>query len=152
MTRRALAALLALPFVARAAESSLPFPRSLPEEARAAAARKEPLVLLVSLPGCPFCEQVRRSYLLPMSREEGMHAFQIDVADARRSLIAFGGRQKHPVDLVREWKVDVTPTVLFLGPTGQEIAERLVGIAVPSFYGGYLDQRLDAARRALKPT
>jgi hypothetical protein len=41
----------------------------------------------------------------------------------------------------------LTPTVLFLGR--QELAERLVGVAVPDFDGAYLDERLATARQAL---
>ena len=37
----------------------------------------------------------------------------------------------------------------FLGPRGDEIAERLVGAGVPDFYGAYFDQRLVTARKAL---
>jgi hypothetical protein len=39
--------------------------------------------------------------------------------------------------------------VLFVGSQGQELAERLVGIAVPDFYASYLEQRLATARKAL---
>ena len=39
--------------------------------------------------------------------------------------------------------------VLFLGRQGQALAERLVGVAVPDFYGAYLDERLATARQAL---
>ena len=40
------------------------------------------------------------------------------------------------------------PTVLFLGPGGQEVADRLVG-GSPDFYSAYLDGRLERARQAL---
>jgi len=39
--------------------------------------------------------------------------------------------------------------VLFLGPNGQEIAERLVGLGSNDFYGAHLDERLATARKAL---
>jgi hypothetical protein len=38
--------------------------------------------------------------------------------------------------------------VLFFGPGAREVAPRLVGLS-PDFYGAYLDQRLDTARRRL---
>jgi hypothetical protein len=44
--------------------------------------------------------------------------------------------------------VDVAPTVLFFGRTGREVAPRLVG-ASRDFYGAYLEQRLETARRNL---
>ena len=50
--------------------------------------------------------------------------------------------------LVRAWQVKAAPTVLFLGPGGQEVADRLVG-GSPDFYSAYLDGRLERARQAL---
>jgi hypothetical protein len=51
--------------------------------------------------------------------------------------------------LIRQWQISVTPTVLFFGPGGKEVAERLEGASLPDFYGAYLDQRLEKGRLAL---
>lgn len=144
----ALAGSLALPTLAFAKDSALPVPTSLPQAASAAAARGGPLVLLVSLPGCPFCELVRRSYLLPM-RAEGLAAWQLDITNRSTPLVAFDGKASNAAAQINAWKATFTPTVLFFGPKGQELAERLVGVAVPDFYGDYLDERLTTARKAL---
>ncbi|MBI2725446.1 MAG: hypothetical protein HYX42_04270 [Polaromonas sp.] len=131
-----------------AADTALPVPPSLPLAAQTAAAKGEPLVLLISLPGCPYCELVRRSYLLPM-RAEGLQAWQINITDRRASLTGFDGKPVSPEVQAGLWKATFTPTVLFLGPQGQMLAPPLVGIAVPDFYGAYLDERLATARKAL---
>ncbi len=131
-----------------AKDSALPVPVSLPQVATAAAAKGEPLVLLISLPGCPYCEMVRRSYLLPM-RAEGLHAWQISITERSPSLRGFDGKNTSPEALAAAWKATFTPTVLFIGPQGQMLAPPLVGIAVPDFYGAYLDERLATARKAL---
>jgi thioredoxin-related protein len=125
-------------------------PASLQDSARDAAAKGEPLVLLVSLPGCPYCELVRRSYLLPM-RAEGLQAFQINVTDNRQPVRDFAGAVSSGAALAREWKATFTPTVLFFDARGHEIAQRLVGVAVPDFYGAYLDAELANARGKLGP-
>ncbi|MES2512426.1 MAG: hypothetical protein V4625_21050 [Pseudomonadota bacterium] len=138
----------AVPALARAADTALPVPPSLPVAAQAAAAKGEPLVLLISLPGCPYCEMVRRSYLLPM-RGEGLHAWQINITDRKASLTGFDGKPVSPEAQASVWKATFTPTVLFLGPKGQMLAPPLVGIAVPDFYGAYLDERLATARKGL---
>jgi len=141
---------LALPAAwAQAKDTALPVPASLAQAALTAGATGEPLVLLISLPGCPFCELVRRSYLLPARLNDGVQAWQIDVLNKTALLIGFDGQPTTAALQTKAWKATFTPTVLFLGSQGQELAERLVGIAVPDFYGAYLEQRLATARKAL---
>lgn len=146
---RALMAGALLPAVARAKDSALPVPESLPAASDAAVRLGEPLVLLVTLPGCPFCELVRRSYLLPARRDAGLQAWQLDVTNRTTTLTGFDGKATTAALQTRAWKASFTPTVLFLGARGQELAERLVGIAVPDFYGAYLEDRLATARKLL---
>ena len=134
---------------AHAKDTALPVPSSLPHVALEAKAKGEPLVLLISLPGCPFCELVRRSYLLPARLSDGLQAWQLDVTDKTTPLIGFNGQPTTAASQAKAWKATFTPTVLFIGSQGQELAERLVGIAVPDFYGAYLEQRLVTARKAM---
>lgn len=145
----ALTGSLALPQLALAKDTALPVPSSLPVAAGIAAGKNEPLVLLISLPGCPFCELVRRNYLLPAQREGSMHAWQLNISDRTTPLIGFDGKVTTAAAQVAAWKAGFTPTVLFLGPAGQELAERLTGLASVDFYGAYLDERLAQARRAV---
>lgn len=146
-----LAAALAASRAARGADSALPFPASLAREGARAQARGEPLVLLVSLPGCPYCELVRRNYLLPM-RAEGLAAWQVDVNDRKRQVIDFSGAASTGAALAARWLATYTPTVLFFDAKGAEVAPRLVGVATPDFYGAYLDEALARARKKLAQT
>ena len=132
-----------------AKDTALPVPASLPQTALAAKANGQPLVLLISLPGCVYCELVRRSYLLPLLSESGLQAWQLDVSNRSSPLMGFDGKPTTAAAQANAWKATFTPTVVFLGSQGQELAERLVGIAVPDFYGAYLEQRLATARKAL---
>ncbi len=132
------------------AAQSLPTPISLRGAALAAAARGEPLVVMTTLKGCVYCELVRNSYLAPMQREGLLVAVQIDVQDRQSTLQGFAGDSTTPADQARAWKARFTPTVLFFGPDGKELSERLVGIAVPDFFGEYLSARLIEARSKLK--
>jgi len=135
--------------LAHAKDTALPVPTSLPQVAQAAKAQGQPLVLLISLPGCVYCELVRRSYLMPLLSETGLQAWQLDITNRNASLLGFDGKPTTAAEQAKAWRATFTPTVLFLGPKGQELAEPLVGIAVPDFYGAYLEQRLAAARKAL---
>ena len=132
------------------ASPALPSPASLRGAAQAAAARSEPLVAMTTLTGCPYCDLVRNHHLLPMLRQGQLHAIQIDTRDRTSNLQGFDGTMTTPADLAKAWKARFAPTVLFLGPRGEELAERLVGVAVPDFYGEYLDERLRQARARLR--
>jgi len=135
--------------LAHAKDTALPVPISLPQAALRAKAQGQPLVLLISLPGCVYCELVRRSYLMPLLPNAGLQAWQLNITDRSAPLIGFDGKPTTAERQAKAWKATFTPTVLFLGSQGQELAERLVGIAVPDFYGAYLEQRLATARKAL---
>lgn len=130
--------------------SALPSPTSLRGSAQAAVARGEPLVVMTTLSGCPYCDLVRNHHLLPMLRQGQLHAVQLDVRDRTSNLQAFDGSMTTPAEQTRAWNARFAPTVLFLGAKGEELAERLVGVAVPDFYGEYLDARLQQARARLR--
>ena len=130
--------------------ATLPTPASLRGAAQAAAALGEPLVVMTTLAGCPYCDLVRNHHLLPLRREGKVQAVQIDIRDRTSNLQGFQGENTTPAEQARVWKARFAPTVLFLGPQGQELAERLVGVAVADFYGEYLDARLQEARQRLR--
>jgi hypothetical protein len=129
--------------------AALPTTRSLPEAAQASAALRMPLVVMTTLKGCPYCDVVRGHYLLPMQRAGQIHAVQLDMRDRTTPIKGFDGRNTTAASQVKAWGATLAPTVLFLNPTGEELAERLVGMAVPDMYGSYLDSRLQQATMRL---
>lgn len=141
------AAVAALP--AWAAGAVLPAPDSLPDELAQALRAGQPLVVMVSLEGCPFCALARNNYLAPLRQQEGVPVFQIDWRSTA-AVRDFDRRTVTHAQLVRAWMVKVAPTVLFFGPGGKEVAERLEGSYIEDFYGAYLTQRLQQARAAIK--
>lgn len=142
-----LAALSVAPLTARAAEAELPAPVSLAESLAAALARSQPLVVMASLQGCPFCKIVRENYLVP-ELAAGLPVVQIDFRD-RRSVRGFDGASRPHDALIKSWQITVAPTVLFFGRNGREVAERLTG-GDSDFYGAYLEARLQQARAAVR--
>ena len=132
---------------AAVASNQLPLSSSLPDELNVASARKQPLVVMVSLEGCPYCKMARQSFLAPMQQREGLQVVQVDMRSTRLSQDFAGARATHD-ELIRGWGVKVAPTLLFFGPGGTEIASRMVGGYLPDFYGAYLDERLQIARRS----
>ena len=68
---------------------------------------------------------------------------------SRRSVKNFNGSPTTHQALIAAWRIEIAPTVLFLGRQGVEVAQRLVGGYIPDFYGAYLEQRLETARAAV---
>ena len=128
--------------------ASLPLPVSLADALAAALLVAQPLVVLVSLEGCPFCRVARENYLAPLRRREGLPVVQLDMRSAR-VVRDFQQRETSHEALIRGWGIQVAPTVLFFGAQGREVAERLKGAYIADFYGAYLEQRLETARKRL---
>ena len=133
---------------APARAASLPMVTSLPEALADALKKGSPLVVMVSLVGCPFCVIARDHYLAPLQGQQGLSIVQIDMRN-RQLVQDFAGASKTQDELIRSWGVKVAPTVLFFGRGGVEVAERMVGAYIPDFYGAYMDDRLRAARAAV---
>ena len=141
-------ACIALPGMAETA-AQLPSATVLSADLARALASHRPLLVMVSLEGCPYCKIVRENYLGPMREREGLAVVQIDMRN-KSTVTDFLGKPWTHDELIRSWGVKVAPTVLFFGRGGVEVAERMVGGYIPDFYGSYLDDRLRAAHAALK--
>ncbi|MDO8777437.1 MAG: hypothetical protein Q7K57_53715 [Burkholderiaceae bacterium] len=132
-----------------AAPATLPTAVSLSDELAQALKKGSPLLVMVSLEGCPFCKVARENYLGPLREQQGLSVVQVDMRSSR-ALRDFKGATLTQDELIRSWRIKVAPTVLFFGLGGVEIAERLVGGYIPDFYGAYLDDRLRLARATLR--
>ena len=133
----------------RSKNQLLPFPSDLSSAAKQATASGQPLVIMASLPGCPWCELLRRNYLIPM-QGEGVLAYEFMVNERSRQLRDFKAQSISPAVLSAQLKINITPTVLFFGSDGQEIAPRIEGVASADFIGAIIDERLAAARKQVK--
>lgn len=150
-----LALLCVAPTAADAAgRNGLERPASHEAVLREAARDRTVVVALFSLPGCPFCEAIRRDQLRHLAREQAAQRVRVveyDLTDRR----PFGGPAARspapdsPAALAASLDVRLAPTVAFIGPDGREIAERLVGYSSPDFYGAYLEQRIAQAHERL---
>jgi thioredoxin-related protein len=127
--------------------ATLPPAQSLPDELSRALKNKQPLIVMVSLDGCVFCRQARQSHLLPMALS-GTAIVQVDMRNSQ-PVLDFAGKLTTHDELTRRWKVSITPTLLFFGPGGKEVAERMEGAYLPDFYGPYLEERLAQGRKFL---
>lgn len=133
---------------AHAATRVLPTSTSLKTDIEAALKASKPLVVLVSLDHCPFCKIARENYLIPLMSERAISLIQVNTNHTTPIDDARGKPSTHE-QLIRAWAIKVTPTVLFLGKNGREVAPRLEGGTTSDFYGAYLDERLRMAQSAV---
>ncbi len=132
-----------------AAPATLPVPTSLQDDLATALKAGQPLVLMVSLDGCPFCKIAREHYLMPLRADQQLHVVQINMQH-KEIVKDIKGQPRTHEQLIEELKVNIAPTLIFYGRHGTEVAERLAGLASEDFYGAYLDQRIAVARKAVQ--
>lgn len=110
--------------------------------------RARVVVALFSLPGCPYCEVVRRNYLRHLEGAvSGVRVAEYVIGDERAFTHAGSDvdAPKSPAALAKRLGIRIAPTVVFFGEGDRELADRLVGYGSADFYGGYLEGRIASA-------
>lgn len=135
------------------AEATLPLAQDLARDAREAAANGRALIVLYTLPGCPWCARLRREYLGPMvadpAEQHRASIREIDITSTA-ALVAPDGTKTTHRDFAAARGIRFTPTTAFLAADGAAAAESIVGYPPGGFYGAYLEQRIDESRALAK--
>lgn len=137
---------------AAAQHTALAAADDLAKDARDAARRRVPIVILFSLPDCSYCETVRRNYLLPLSREGepgGRPIIREAGLASAAPLRGFDKQASSGKALAARYRIRVAPSVAVVDSDGKLLAPALEGGDVAGMYGAYLDEALSGARRAL---
>lgn len=127
--------------------------RTLQSDAARATREHRPVIVLFSLPGCHFCDEIRQNYLLPLLRDAAPgHAPIIReiVITGTRTLIDFNGDAVSQSSLAKHYGVHVAPTVLMLDAAGVPLVPPLLGGDTAGFYDGYLQQALATASKHMQ--
>lgn len=131
----------------------LPLVSDLRADARRVEARRVPIVVLFSLPNCPYCHEVRRSHLLPLAREPGRSAGfllrQVNIGGSEPA-IEFDGVPTTHAGIAKSRGIRGAPEVVFWDSRGRPVAEPLRGMLLPDFYSAYLEEALETAARRLR--
>jgi thiol-disulfide isomerase/thioredoxin len=129
------------------AATQIPPARDFSEDGRAAHASRRVIVVLFSTSGCPWCQRVREEYLKPMlaNPADGARIIvrEVDI-DGRESIADFSGAATTHAEFAGRHEVRFAPSVLILGPRGEQLAAPLVGFGTADYYGFYLDERIEA--------
>ena len=135
-----------------AATTELPLALDLQAEAKQAAQRGGPLIVLFSRRDCKYCETVRRDYLKPLlknSRYRDRVLVRQLNQDSDAPLTDFRGEVTTSARFAASEKIKLVPVVAFYGPGGQQLAEPIIGARIPDFYPGYLDEAIEKSMRSL---
>lgn len=144
---------MALALCAAQSFAGVPLAGNLAQAGQQAARSCVPLLLEFAADDCDYCLLLEREILEPtlLNRDYDRRVLMRKlVLDRDLGLHDFAGKPTGAQQLAGRYKVFVTPTLLFVDAQGRELAERMVGVTTLEFYGGYLDQALDAAQGKLR--
>lgn len=147
-----LACALALSGVAAAA-GGLVHAKNLQADARDAAKRRVPILLLFSSPGCHYCERVKHDYLLPMQKDPAYRKRVIIrevTVGATTPLTGFDGSPTTEGAFAAAHQVFMVPTVKVFDPRGREASEAIIGLLSPDYYFGFLEAAIDEGIRKVR--
>lgn len=118
-------------------------------------ARKQgiPILLFYSLKGCPYCEVIRASHLLPMQREAATAKPRVLIRQVNLQdpavLRDFAGRATTHREYSQAQKISFAPVVTLVDGEGRALVEPLKGAMLPDFYGAHLDDAITQATARL---
>jgi thioredoxin-related protein len=120
----------------------------------ASLARDQGLVILLEFASesCEYCRLLEEEFLKPMLIDQEYRNKVIIRTvrfDGYKSFKGFKGESTSPDQFASRYNIQVTPTMVFLDANGDELSEKLVGIWSIDFFGGYIDQRIDSAKRKI---
>jgi thioredoxin-related protein len=126
-----LAAILML-FVTQAiaAPNELPKAENFQTDAQLAVADKKPIVVFFTLPNCSYCRIVRYDYLLPLLKQRAGKDAPIirEISVTGQELVtSFDGRRLTEAALADRYKVQMTPTLMFINNEGEILTESILG-------------------------
>ncbi|PLX59810.1 thioredoxin family protein [Sedimenticola selenatireducens] len=121
-------------------------------DGKTAKTENKAILLLVSQEHCSFCVQIKREVISPMLRSGNYTDTLLIrelILDGVSTVIDFKGTQRDNHSFAYDYKVSVTPTLLFLDAEGKELSEQMVGIQTPDMYYYYVDQSVQEEIKAI---
>ena len=143
---------LALPAAAHAA-SGLVHAKNFQADAQTAANRRVPVMVLFTTPGCPYCEQVKREYLVPMHKDQAYRNRVIIrevTVNATTPLTGFDGKITTEGAFSAASKVFMVPTVMVFDTQGTATSDAIVGVLIPDYYFGYLEAAIEEGLKKVR--
>ena len=115
--------------------------------------RKVPMLLFFNRVGCPYCERALREFLVPMEKDPanaGRVVFRQIEIDRHDKMVDFKGEVTTHRKFAQRYKIRLTPTIWFVDGNGNTLAEPIVGLRTPDYYGFYLEQAIDESLKKVR--
>lgn len=131
----------------------VPKTTNLQVDARLAAEKQLPILVMFSATHCGYCEAIKSDQLRPMlisgdyTDKVIIRELHIDSVD---DMINFDGKRIAADDLASKHNVWVTPTIMFFDAQGNTLAPKILGYNTPSMFGGYLDENIEMSRNMIR--
>lgn len=135
------------------ADVNVPVVRDLQADAKLSRSGKLPILLVFSADYCPYCQILEEEFIRPMlisGDYEGKVIIRVLKLDGVDVLRDFNGDTVSAEDFATRHDVRLTPTLKFFDDRGRELAPKMVGLTTVDFYGGYLDEAIDASLAKLR--
>lgn len=127
---------------------SVPAAVDLKADGKIARKENKAILILVSQEHCSYCVQIKQEVIGPMIRggsyENALLIRELPL-DGASTVIDFKGVTRDNHSFAYDYKVSMTPTLLFLDSNGQELSEKMVGMQTADMYYYYVDQSIQAA-------
>ena len=146
--------LFAAPNPARADQPALTEADDLAAAGALAKERKVPMLLFFNRVGCPYCERALREFLVPMEKDPANTArvvFRQVEIDKQDRMVDFKGDVTTHRKFAQRYKIRLTPTIWFVDGDGNTLAEPIIGLRTPDYYGYYLEQAIDESLKKVRP-
>jgi thioredoxin-related protein len=123
--------------------------RDLAKDASISLAQNRPIVFFVTADHCPYCEKLRQEYFKFSTGDERFLLRELEL-DEYHSVVGFDGKTINHQLLADRYQISLTPTVAFVGPDGEKLAESLVGVPIMDFYNYYFEKALGESISKIK--
>ena len=113
----------------------------------------KPVIIMVDQDHCPYCRRVEDEFFASIFAEGVLPEIalfgKISIDEGER-IKDENGEIVGTREFLGSYDTGFTPVVLFLNHNKEEVAERIVGMLTPDFYGFYLEQAIRSAVDAVK--
>lgn len=114
-----------------------------------------PVLVVFTSSECSYCERAMRDYLVPMQHNpQYRHKVlirRIQITD-EAPLVGWDGKPTTGKQYAALLGIKLTPTIIAFLPGGTQAADPIVGLGSEDYYGGYLDDAIDAGLAKMHAT